>query len=262
VLTPATSAAGKPPARPLTTGKQPSNTAAKPGTGGKQLDLSPQKFALIKRNTSAVNPGKPPSGKIPVAENTSSSRSTNSGSQSVRTGTGGKEPHRTENPHRSQTSSHLVSVHPGAKAQGALNQARPQTQRKQHHLISKTVKVFYVPEGYFTGVVKQQLKDSEFMIHWDDGSTTSAVLREEDETEDPENEDRWSILPKEDYEAQPARVSGQEKQGGNGANRSQKQITPPKQPPAPPPQQPTYEDDEEDNEENEPEDGNEDDPDT
>jgi len=115
------------------------------------------------------------------------------------------------------------------------------------------VKVFYVPEGYFTGMVKSHIGENEFNISWDDGSTTSAILKEEDETEDTENEDRWSIM--EDYETQTVQVN-QEKPGGNGA-KTQKQITPPKQPPAPPPQQPaTFDDDEEDNEDNEPENDN------
>jgi hypothetical protein len=196
----------------------------------------------------ATGTGKGPSGH----GSTSSSASTRppsvtTESQSVRSGTGGKEPHRTDhhNQNRYQPSSLLAQ---GTKAQSNSMKARPQTQRKQHPLIGKTVKVFYVPEGYFTGVVKSHLGDSEFNIHWDDGSLAPAVLKEEDETEASDNEDRWSVV--EDYETQTAR-GHPEKPGGNGAKTQQKKIvTTIKPAPPPPPQQrpAAYEDEDEENE--------------
>jgi hypothetical protein len=237
-------ASGKPP-RPATAGKQP-NTPKPLGTGGKQPDLSPQKYAEMKRNN--ANPSKSQSsttGKGPAANTATSSRpTTESQSQSVRSGTGGKEPHRTDhNQTRYQPSSLLAQ---GSKPQSSMK-ARPQTQRKQHPLIGKTVKVFYVPEGYFTGVVKSHLGDSEFNIHWDDGSLASAVLKEEDETEASDNEDRWSVV--EDYETQTGR-GHPEKPGGNGAKPQQKKIIKTIKPaPTPPPQRPAaYEDEDEENE--------------
>jgi len=111
------------------------------------------------------------------------------------------------------------------------------------------VKVFYVPEGYFTGVVKAQIGESEFMIHWDDGSTTSAVLRDEDETEDADNEDRWSIVEVIPYESISVPVNNDKT--GNGARSKQitpqKPITPPPQPPQPATQPAAFEEEEDDN---------------
>jgi len=248
-------ASGKPP-RPATAGKQP-NTPKPLGTGGKQPDLSPQKYAEMKRNN--ANPSKSQSsttGKGPAANTATSSRpTTESQSQSVRSGTGGKEPHRTDhNQTRYQPSSLLAQ---GSKAQSSMK-ARPQTQRKQHPLIGKSVKVFYVPEGYFTGVVKSHLGDSEFNISWDDGSLAPATLKEEDETEASDNEDRWSVL--EEYETQTGR-GHPEKSGVNGAKTQKKLVTTNKPTPPPPPQQrpAAYEDDDEendepDNDDNEPDD--------
>jgi hypothetical protein len=256
---PATStatASGKPPPRPATAGKQP-NTPKPLGTGGKQPDLSPQKYAEMKRNN--ANPSKSQSsttGKGPAANTATSSRpTTESQSQSVRSGTGGKEPHRTDhNQTGYQPSSLLVQ---GSKVQSSMK-ARPQTQRKQHPLIGKSVKVFYVPEGYFTGVVKSHLGDSEFNISWDDGSLAPATLKEEDETEASDNEDRWSVL--EEYETQTGR-GHPEKSGVNGAKTQKKLVTTNKPTPPPPPQQrpAAYEDDDEendepDNDDNEPDD--------
>jgi len=241
---------GKLPPRPPTAGKQPANTGqAKPGgTGGKQPDLSPQKLSEMKRtSTNQANPSKSQAsitGKGPSSYPATSSRLPSTESQPVRSGTGGKEPHRTDhNQTRYQPSTLLAQ---GSKAQSSMK-ARPQTQRKQHPLIGKTVKVFYVPEGYFTGVVKSHLGDSEFNIHWDDGSLASAVLKEEDETEASDNEDRWSVV--EDYETQTSR-GHPEKPGGNGAKPQQKKIiTTIKPAPTPPPQRPAaYEDDDEENE--------------
>lgn len=221
-------ATSKPPPRPATAGKQPISTAnipaqpKPPGTGGKQPDLSPEKIAAMKKGANPANTqlSKPPTsstaGKGPTAYANASAKIGTGASTTTRPGTGGKEPQT-----RYQTS--LASSHLRAGA----NQKRPQTNKKQHYLIGKTVKVFYVPEGYFTGLVKSKVGESEFMISWDDGSTTSAVLREEDETEDPDNEDRWSIV--EDYETPVNRVPEKPVNGG----RTQK----PTPKPAPPPQQ-------------------------
>jgi len=258
VSNPPTPSGVKPPPRPTTAGKQPvsqPNVPAQPktGTGGKQPDLSPQKVAAMKRtgsnpNPPATKPSASTAGKGPTAYGSNSSTNqasrSNAGSNtSARPSTGGKEPQT-----RYQPSSHLNS---GNKLQGSLTQARPQTLKKQHPLIGKTVKVFYVPEGYFTGLVRSQIGESEFMINWEDGSVTSAVLKDEDETEDPDNEDRWSLV--EDFES--TTTSRPEKPVSNGRNKTPPQPkAPPKQsPPAPArpkPQPATYEEDEEQDIEN------------
>jgi len=55
--------------------------------------------------------------------------------------------------------------------------------------------VYYIDEGYHTGTVKSVNESTrEFIVHWDEGSTSGVTLNEEDETEDAENDDRWSVV--------------------------------------------------------------------
>jgi len=236
---PVTAAGGnKVPPRPTTAGKQP-NTAVKPGTGGKQPDISPQTIAALKRGTaiSGNNKGQPAAG-------TGGKGPAGATRAQTRAGTGGKEPVKKDNTAVSS------NMRPRSKPGTLNNKARPQTHRKQHPLIGKTVRVYYVPEGYYNGVVKSQFGENEFMIHWEDGSTTSAVLREEDETEDPDNEDRWSVV--DDY-LESDRVERKPKNGGRSQS---KQTAPPVTKGKP---QPSKDDDDEENDnENEQDNDNED----
>jgi hypothetical protein len=237
-----TAAASKVPGRPVTAGKQPNVSAANipaqtkpPSTGGKQPDLSPEKIAAMKKGATggnlAAQSNKPPAnsiaGKGPKAYDSRNNSKTDGGTTNAsRPEQGGKQPQP-----RYQTSTSLsTSSHIRAKPQSSLTQARPQSHRKPHPLIGKMVKVFYVPEGYFTGLVKSQIGESEFMISWDDGSNASATLREDDETEDPDNEDRWSLV--EDYEAPVNRVP---EKPMNGGGRNQKPPPPKQQPHSKPP---------------------------
>jgi len=56
------------------------------------------------------------------------------------------------------------------------------------------VKVFYLGDGYYEGIVKNVNATRDCIIHWDDGSTSSATLKLEDKTDDPANEDRWNVV--------------------------------------------------------------------
>jgi len=40
----------------------------------------------------------------------------------------------------------------------------------------------------------------EFVIHWDEGTISGVTLKEEDETDNSENEDRWSVVEDLPYE--------------------------------------------------------------
>jgi hypothetical protein len=260
-----TGTGGKQPVSASSGGKPPPPAPARTtGTGGKQplsaSSIAQQRNAAVEKskksannstaNSNAANSagtgsspasigGKNPGVYAKGSQNATTQRQQNT--PAARTGTGGKEPVGTHLKQvRHQPASKMSSQHSSSKA-------RPQTQRKQHHLIGKMVKVFYVPEGYFTGVVKAQIGESEFMIHWDDGSTTSAILREEDETEDAENEDRWSIVEDIPYETI---VPVNNDKAGNGARSkqiTQQKPTPPPQPPQPAAQPAAFEEEEDDN---------------
>jgi len=258
--------------RPTTGGKQPVSGKPPPprsggGTGGKQplsqSSIEQQRTAAIQKsktansnlNTPNSNAAKstgtgsstPPStgGKNPVFAKNSQNAATQKqqNTPAARPVTGGKEPVNTHKQVRN-----VERERPKLSSHHSAGKARPQTKLRQHHLIGKMVKVFYVPEGYFTGVVKSQITESEFMIHWTDGSTTSAVLRDEDETEDADNEDRWSIVEDISYESI-APVNNDKT--GNGARSKQitqqKPITPSPQPPQPAAQPAAFEEEEDDN---------------
>jgi hypothetical protein len=259
-------------ARPGTGGKQPVSgkpppPRTVPNTGGKQplsqSSIEQQRTAAIQKTKTANSNNSNTTNSNAAAKPTGTGASTpastggknpgvyaknsqNAGTQrqqntpAARSGIGGKEPVNTHKNIRHQPAS--------KSSQHSAGKARSQTSLKPHHLIGKMVKVFYVPEGYFTGVVKSQIGESEFMIHWDDGSTTSAVLRDEDETEDADNEDRWSIVEDIPYESI---VPVNNDKAGNGARSKQitpqKPIAPAPQPPQPAAQPAAFEEEEDDN---------------
>eukprot|EP01125_Pyxidicula_operculata_P010483 TRINITY_DN3449_c0_g1_i1.p1 TRINITY_DN3449_c0_g1~~TRINITY_DN3449_c0_g1_i1.p1 ORF type:complete len:338 (+),score=109.80 TRINITY_DN3449_c0_g1_i1:381-1394(+) len=64
----------------------------------------------------------------------------------------------------------------------------------QKSLVGKRVKVNYTDGPYFGTVKTLDEETRECMIDWDDGSTSSVVLKVEDETEDESNDDRWSVV--------------------------------------------------------------------
>jgi len=90
---------------------------------------------------------------------------------------------------------------PPASRPPAQPHARSGRQVKQHPYVGKRVKVFYIDEGYHGGIVKSVNETTrEFIIIWDDGSTSGVTLNEEDETDNSENEDRWSVVEEIPYE--------------------------------------------------------------
>jgi len=89
----------------------------------------------------------------------------------------------------------------GAAQRTSQSPARPARQVKQSPFVGKRVKVFYIDEGYHGGIVKSVNEATrEFIIQWDDGSTSGVILNEDDETEESENDDRWSIVEEIPYE--------------------------------------------------------------
>jgi len=90
--------------------------------------------------------------------------------------------------------------------------SRARQSPKQHPYVGKRVKVYYIDEGYHIGTIKS-VNDREFIIHWDEGSTSGVTLNEEDETEDAENEDRWSVVADSPYEQT---TNGLQKARGGG----------------------------------------------